>query len=85
MEPLSPTTMEPLSQTAMELLSPDKERGLNVMLANVPKVDAFASNEHLELIAASNMSWRRACVGLGISEVEEEEIANRNSELKSQR
>ena len=82
-------SMKPqLPPTSMKPLQPDKEAFLNKMLANVSHhqlVDASTSTEHLEKIAASLISWKRACAGLGISEEEEEEIARETPILDSQR
>lgn len=84
-------SMKPqLPPTSMKPLQPDKEAFLHKMLANVPQhrltlVDAPTSTEHLEKIAASLISWKRACAGLGISEEEEEEITRETPILDSQR
>jgi len=78
------------ADVSMKPLQPDKEAFLHKMLANVPQhrltlVDAPTSTEHLEKIAASLISWKRACAGLGISEEEEEEITRETPILDSQR
>lgn len=84
-------SMKPqLPPTSMKPLQPDKEAFLHKMLANVPQhrltlVDALTSTEDLEKIAASLISWKRACAGLGISEEEEEEITRETPILDSQR